>query len=69
MISTDVLGGYGYAPELTEAEKGVGALAVVPVSDLDVSVYRTIGWLLSIWVPMVSLATSPFHSIADWFYL
>lgn len=54
MTSTDVLGGYGYAPEMAKAERGVGALAVVPVGDLDVSVYRAIGWLLTIWIPFVS---------------
>ncbi|KAH8094952.1 hypothetical protein BXZ70DRAFT_347360 [Cristinia sonorae] len=53
MVSTDVLGGYGYAPEAVHAEKGVAATANIPASDLDVSVYRTAGWLVTIWVPFV----------------
>ncbi|TCD69999.1 hypothetical protein EIP91_005249 [Steccherinum ochraceum] len=51
MVSTDVLGGYGYAPEAARAEQGGPAQASVPASDLDVSVFRTAGWLVSIWVP------------------
>lgn len=53
MVSTDVLGGYGYAPEAARAEQGVTSAASVHSGDLDVSVYRTAGWLVSIWVPFV----------------
>ncbi|OCH86227.1 hypothetical protein OBBRIDRAFT_890636 [Obba rivulosa] len=52
MASTEVLGGYGYAPEVVQAEKGTGALTPALTNDLDVSVYRAIGWLISIWVPL-----------------
>ncbi|OBZ70082.1 hypothetical protein A0H81_09613, partial [Grifola frondosa] len=52
MTNTQVLGGYGYAPEVAHAENGIGALASGPASDLDMSVYRTIGWLVTIWIPL-----------------
>ncbi|KAL6309855.1 hypothetical protein BKA93DRAFT_925199 [Sparassis latifolia] len=51
MASAQVLGGYGYSPEAAHAEKGLAALTSVPASDLDVSIYRAIGWLLLIWIP------------------
>jgi hypothetical protein len=53
LSNAQVLGGYGYAPEAARAEKGNDSLSTVPSGDLDVSVYRTVGWLVSIWVPLV----------------
>lgn len=58
MVSTDVLGGYGYAPEAARAEQGGRATSPVPSGDLDVSVYRTAGWLVTIWVPFVRVSVS-----------
>ncbi|KAA1473418.1 hypothetical protein DENSPDRAFT_859887 [Dentipellis sp. KUC8613] len=52
MASAQVLGGYGYAPSRESLEQGIGALAAVPASDIDVSGYRIIGWLASIWIPL-----------------
>ena len=49
----DVLGGYGYSPEAAQVETGTPQ-APQPVGDIDVSVYRAIGWLITIWVPLVS---------------
>ncbi|CCM00178.1 uncharacterized protein FIBRA_02206 [Fibroporia radiculosa] len=48
MASAQVLGGYGY-----DAEGNPGSLASKHSSDLDVSIFRTIGWLITIWVPLV----------------
>lgn len=52
LANAKVLGGYGYAPGAALAEKGLAALANVPSDDVDVSVYRAIGWLIMIWVPL-----------------
>lgn len=52
--STDVLGGYGYAPEAGRAENGVAG-SIASSNEVDVSVYRAIGWLVTIWVPIVSV--------------
>ncbi|KAL4243877.1 hypothetical protein ABKN59_010850 [Abortiporus biennis] len=52
MGSAEVLGGYGYAPEVALQDKGLNGVTGVPAGDLDVSVYRTAGWLVSIWVPL-----------------
>ncbi|KDQ64418.1 hypothetical protein JAAARDRAFT_225621 [Jaapia argillacea MUCL 33604] len=51
LVNAKVLGGYGYSPEVALAEKGIAALGV-PDSDIDVSAYRAIGWLIMIWVPL-----------------
>lgn len=53
MVSTDVLGGYGYSAEAVQAEKGIAAVNAATGSEVDVSVYRAIGWLVTIWVPLV----------------
>ncbi|EIN10998.1 hypothetical protein PUNSTDRAFT_119820 [Punctularia strigosozonata HHB-11173 SS5] len=63
LSSAQVLGGYGYAPEAARAEKGVGSIATVPSGDLDVSVYRTVGWLVTIWVPL-ALALPYFFAVS-----
>lgn len=55
MSSADVLGGYGYSPEAAKAENGPTAMAAVPTGELDISVYRAAGWLVTIWVPFASL--------------
>lgn len=54
IVSTDVLGGYGYSAEVAKAEKG--AMHPQIGGEVDVSVYRAIGWLVTIWIPMVSQA-------------
>ncbi|KAL0950257.1 hypothetical protein HGRIS_010239 [Hohenbuehelia grisea] len=52
LSQAQVLGGYGFTPGSYEAEKGLAALAA-PVSSLDVSMSRAIGWFVMIWVPLV----------------
>jgi hypothetical protein len=63
MANAQVLGGYGagYAPGSTEAEKGLASFAVTNSTDIDVSVYRAIGWMITIWVPFVSLSISELY--------
>ena len=52
MASAEVLGGYGYSPsDAALTEKGV--LKTSPSKDLDISIYRAVGWLVSIWIPLV----------------
>ncbi|OJT05377.1 hypothetical protein TRAPUB_3818 [Trametes pubescens] len=74
MASAEVLGGYGYVGENSQAEKGFNSFSSQSSGDLDMTIYRTAGWLLMIWVPlglglpymfMVSpgSATSPIASI------
>ncbi|KAJ6475651.1 hypothetical protein DFH09DRAFT_445956 [Mycena vulgaris] len=53
MANAKVLGGYGFAPSNNDAEKSLAALAAAPGATIDVSVYRAIGWLITIWVPLV----------------
>ncbi len=53
MASAQVLGGYGYAPQ--DAEKNLMSLAATSGTQLDISVYRGVAWLLMIWIPMVCL--------------
>ncbi|KAJ6451481.1 hypothetical protein C8R47DRAFT_1329698 [Mycena vitilis] len=53
MANANVLGGYGFSPMHTDAEKSLAALAAAPGATIDISAYRAIGWLLSIWVPFV----------------
>ncbi|KAJ8086976.1 hypothetical protein PM082_005801 [Marasmius tenuissimus] len=50
MSEAKVLGGYGYAPK--DSEVGLAALAAAPGAALDISVYRAIGWFITIWVPL-----------------
>ncbi|OSD04594.1 hypothetical protein PYCCODRAFT_1466053 [Trametes coccinea BRFM310] len=52
MASAEVLGGYGYVPENSQAEKGFNSFSSTSSGDLDMTIYRTIGWLLMIWVPL-----------------
>ncbi|RDX53848.1 hypothetical protein OH76DRAFT_1431845 [Lentinus brumalis] len=51
MASAEVLGGYGYNPEAAQAEKGFHSFSSTASRDLDMSVFRTAGWLMMIWVP------------------
>ncbi|KAI0677299.1 hypothetical protein C8Q78DRAFT_1180593 [Trametes maxima] len=51
MASAEVLGGYGYVPE-GQAEKGFNSFSSSSSGDLDMTIYRTFGWLLMIWVPV-----------------
>ncbi|KAG6854359.1 hypothetical protein C0991_007864 [Blastosporella zonata] len=53
LANAQVLGGYGFAPG--EAEKGLAALAAPPGTTIDISMLRLLGWLLYIWIPLVSL--------------
>ena len=53
MASTEVLGGYGFNPEAAQAEKGFNSFSSTASRDLDMSIFRTSGWLLMIWVPQV----------------
>ncbi|KZT71488.1 hypothetical protein DAEQUDRAFT_687383 [Daedalea quercina L-15889] len=46
MTETPVLGGYGYDAEKVQA-------SMTSSSDVDVSVSRTVAWLITIWVPFV----------------
>lgn len=59
MANAQVLGGYGYAPGSLEAEKGLAALAAPPGTTIDISAYRLIGWLLTVWIPLVRLFLFP----------
>ncbi|KAI0720363.1 hypothetical protein C8T65DRAFT_736096 [Cerioporus squamosus] len=51
MASAEVLGGYGYNAEAAQAEKGFNSFSSTASRDLDMSIFRTAGWLLMIWVP------------------
>lgn len=59
MANAQVLGGYGYAPGSLEAEKGLAALAAPPGTTIDISLFRSIGWLIIIWVPLVCSSILP----------
>ncbi|KIM91232.1 hypothetical protein PILCRDRAFT_169800 [Piloderma croceum F 1598] len=54
LANAQVLGGYnaGHAPGNADTEKGLASLAVTNDSVIDVSLYRAIGWLIVIWVPL-----------------
>lgn len=52
VIGVEVLGGYGYAPDASKAEaSGVGS-SITSNGEVDVSVYRAVGWLITVWFPM-----------------
>lgn len=53
MANAQVLGGYGFAPGSLEAEKGLAALAAPPGTEINISVYRAVGWMITVWVPLV----------------
>ena len=56
LTNARVLGGYGSSPipmSLSGVEKGLASLSAPPVKDIEISVYRVIGWLVSIWFPLV----------------
>ncbi|KAK7054109.1 hypothetical protein R3P38DRAFT_2854727, partial [Favolaschia claudopus] len=53
MANAQVLGGYGFSPMQTDAEKSLVGLAAAPGATIDVSVYRAVGWLITIWVPFI----------------
>ncbi|KIJ69756.1 hypothetical protein HYDPIDRAFT_78117 [Hydnomerulius pinastri MD-312] len=66
LSSARVLGGYGYPGD---SEKGIASLAVSG-SEVDVSFYRYVFWMLSIWVPfglslpyLLSIATTGSASV------
>ena len=56
LTNARILGGYGSSPipmSLGGVEKGLASLSAPPVKDIEISVYRVIGWLVSIWFPLV----------------
>ena len=57
MASAEVLGGYGYTgnAEGAQAEKGFSSFSSSASSDLDMTMFRTAGWLSMIWIPQVSI--------------
>jgi len=59
LANAQVLGGYGYAPGSLEAEKGLAALATPSGTHIDISISRLLTWLVTIWVPLVSLNIYP----------
>ncbi|KAG6910124.1 hypothetical protein DXG01_012883 [Tephrocybe rancida] len=63
LANAQVLGGYGFAPGTHEAEKGLAALAAPPGTTIDISMLRLVGWLVYIWVPMKSSASSAISTI------
>ncbi|KAJ7228232.1 hypothetical protein GGX14DRAFT_611844 [Mycena pura] len=52
LANAKVLGGYGFAPVNPDAEKSLAALAVAPGATIDITVYRALGWLIIIWLPL-----------------
>ena len=65
MASAEVLGGYGYVPENSQAEKGFNSFSSTSSGDLDMTIYRTLGWLLMIWVPLVRTMTDDLCAFTD----
>ena len=56
MSNAQVLGGYGYSPtpvSLGMVEKGLSAFTAAPAKNIDVSIYRLLGWLVLVWTPLV----------------
>ena len=54
LADAQVLGGYGYTGQ-KDTEKGLSSLASLD-TNLTISVYHAIGWLIPIWVPLVSFS-------------
>lgn len=55
LANANVLGGYGYNPSAQEGSEktlALAQLAASPNADIDISVWRLVGWLVMIWVPM-----------------
>lgn len=67
MASAEVLGGYGYTPEAAQAEKGFSSFSSSSSGDLDMSVFRTAGWLFMIWVPQACDIFSELQGSTDTF--
>ncbi|EKM59746.1 uncharacterized protein PHACADRAFT_181716 [Phanerochaete carnosa HHB-10118-sp] len=51
-VGTDVLGGYGYAPDASRAETSSPGPSGSPAGEVDISMCRAVGWLVSVWFPM-----------------
>ncbi|KIP02106.1 hypothetical protein PHLGIDRAFT_310310 [Phlebiopsis gigantea 11061_1 CR5-6] len=47
-----VLGGYGYAPDAAQAENCGVTTSLLAGSEVDVSIYRALSWMILIWVPV-----------------
>jgi len=54
LSSAQVLGGYGYAPGNTEAEKGMSSSASVDSTLVEISLRPAFAWSVTIWLPLVS---------------
>ncbi|KAK7049701.1 hypothetical protein VNI00_005732 [Paramarasmius palmivorus] len=57
MANAQVLGGYGYTPS-KDSESGIAAFAAPSGTALDISIYRAIGWFITIWVPLDNAAST-----------
>lgn len=51
LADAQVLGGYGYAPGSTQAERGLKAIPASSSSVTEVTTGRILGWLVAIWLP------------------
>jgi hypothetical protein len=51
-LSAQVLGGYGFAAEKKPTLEKINVSTSTEGTEVDVSVYRAIGWLVTIWVPL-----------------
>lgn len=54
LSSAQVLGGYGFSPGNTEAEKGTGSLLSNSESIAEISAFPVLAWLVTILLPLVS---------------
>ena len=52
IVPAHILGGYGRVGETARVDNVTGETAL-PGTELDVSLYRALGWLVTIWAPMV----------------
>lgn len=59
LSSAQVLGGYGFAPGNTEAEKGMSSLLSEDGSLFEISAIPILSWLVTILLPLVSALSFP----------
>ena len=57
LISPDVLGGYGYAPDVSQAESNNSGVASMQ-DNVEISMWRVLGWIGTVWIPMVGVTTA-----------
>ncbi len=68
LSSAQVLGGYGYAPGNTEAERGMSSSASVDSTLIELSLRPAFAWSVTIWLPLVSRQSLlPTHERANMF--